>query len=147
MPVTKRIENLRERLKSFTTITDTSTDDWRSKTESFYSDLRQTWERLVEEVMLGKTIERFSSEVKTQNLKEVVVDDTDYKTIFFAMKRASERSGHDMATGRNVPVPIIADMTRDLNELEAFRTAADKRRKETSARRKGMEEPPQAEVA
>ena len=53
--------------------------------------LRETWERLVEEVLLYRVVERFGSDVKTQSLKGVVVDDDDYKTIFWAMKRASER--------------------------------------------------------
>ena len=71
------------------------------RSRTFCTDLRETWERLVEEVLLGKVVERFNSDVKTQSLKGVVVDDDDYVKIYWAMKRASERSGHDMASARN----------------------------------------------
>jgi hypothetical protein len=40
---------------------------------AFYTDLRETWERLVEEVLLGKVVEQFNRDVKTQSLKGVVV--------------------------------------------------------------------------
>ena len=99
-PVTKRIATLRDRLKTFDGITDFTTDDWRRKSKDFYTDLRETWERLVEELLLGKVVERFNSDVRTQSLKGVVIEDDDHKKVYWAMKRVSERSGHDMAVGR-----------------------------------------------
>ena len=73
--VTKRIETLRGRLKGFNGAMDFTTDARRRSAKDFYTDLRETWERLVEEVLLGKVVERFNSEVKTQSLKGVVVED------------------------------------------------------------------------
>ncbi len=147
MPVTKRIAALRERLKGFGDVTDFDTEKWRRMTKDYYTDLREAWERLVEEALLYNVIERFNTDVKTQRLKGVVVEDEDYKMIFWAMKRVSERSGHDMATGKNVPTPKPADMKADLDEIENFRIAVDKRRKEATQRREKYEEPPKASVA
>ena len=115
---TLRIEALKDRRNKIAAEhADFSTDAYRAVAKDFYTDLRETWERFVEEVLLGKTVERFNSEVKTQSLKNVVVEDSDYKTIYWAMKRVSERSGHDMAAGKNVPAPTPDDMKADLDEL------------------------------
>jgi hypothetical protein len=147
MSVTKRIGVLRQRLKPLDSITDFETESWRSTAKDFYTDLRETWERLVEEILLGKVVERFNTDVKTQSLKGVVVEDSDYKTIFWAMKKVSERSGHDMASGRSIPSPKPSDMKIDLDELDAFRLIIDKRRKDTEAKRRAYESPPPANVA
>jgi energy-coupling factor transporter ATP-binding protein EcfA2 len=147
LPVTLRITRLRDRLKELAIIADFNTEEWRAKAKDFYTDLRETWERLVEEVLLGKVVERFNTDVRTQSLKGVVVADADYKIVFWAMKKASERSGHDMAMGRAAPVPTPTDMKDDLNEIEAFRLAVIKRKRDTEDQRKLLEQPPAAEVA
>lgn len=146
MPVTKRIGALRERLMGFGNVTDFDTEEWRRTAKDFYTDLRETWERLVEEVLLYKVVERFNTDVKTQSLKGVVVEDEDYKMIFWSMKHVSERSGHDMASGKNAPTPKPTDMKTDVDEIDTFRLAVDKRRKDAAQRRKKFEEPPKATV-
>jgi hypothetical protein len=128
------------------TRTDVETDAYRRAVKDFYTDLRETWERFVEEVLLGKTVERFNTDVKTQSLKGVVVEDDDYKKIFWAMKRVSERSGHDMAAGKNLPPPKIDDMKADLHEFEDYQGVIRKRKKDTEDTRKKLEDPPKAET-
>lgn len=142
--VNERITRLRGGLKKFEGRADFETDEYRSLAKDFYTDLRETWERLVEEILLGKVVERFNSDVKTQSLKGVVVDDDDYKKIYWAMKHVSERSGHDMAAGRNIPVPKPDEMKTDLNTIDDYRIAIDKRRKATSDQRATFEKAPKA---
>lgn len=142
--VNDRISRLRERLKTIEKFSDFDGEDYRSRVKDFYSDLRETWERLVEEVLLGKVIERFNTDVRTQSLKYVIVDDNDYKKIFWAMKRASERSGHDMAAGRNLPIPKPSDLKSDLIIIDEYRAQIAKRRVETESRRKELETAPGA---
>lgn len=144
--VTKRIATLRDRLKSSEGTTDFTTDDWRRKAKDFYTDLRETWERLVEEVLLGKVVERFNSDVRTQSLKGVVIEDDDHKQVYWAMKRVSERSGHDMAAGKAIPTPTPTDMKADLDTIDQYRATAQKRKKEAEKRREALEEPPAAKV-
>ena len=115
--------------------------------EGFYTDLRETWERLVEEVLLSRVVERYGSDVKTQSLKGVVVEDEDYKTIFWAMKRVSERSGHDMAAAKNLPLPKIEDLKKDVTELDDYRTGLRRRSKAAEETRKQLEQPPKAATA
>lgn len=136
-----RIETLRTRVKKLKGVTDFDTDQYRRQTKDFYSDLRESWERAVEEVVFAKTVVRFVPDVMTGRLKEVTVTDDDYRTIFFAMKRASERSGHDMSAGRDIPQPSPDEMEADLKVLDDFRIEIGKRRKVTSAKRSALENP------
>ena len=136
-----RIETLRTRAKELKGVTDFDTDQYRRQTKDFYSDLRESWERAVEEVVFAKTVVRFVPDVMTGRLKEVTVTDDDYRTIFFAMKRASERSGHDMSAGRDIPQPFPNEMEADLKVLDDFRIELGKRRKATSVARSALENP------
>jgi hypothetical protein len=144
--VTKRVETLRTRLKGFNAVADFSDEPWRRIAKDFYTDLRETWERLVEEVLLGKVVERFNTDVRTQSLRGVVISDDDHKEVYWAMKRVSERSGHDMAPGRAIPVPTPTEMKLDLETIEQFRANANKRKKDAEARRGELEKPPKASV-
>lgn len=146
-PTTKRIDLLQEKVKRLDGIPDKDGDDYRQGIESFYTDLRETWERLVEEVLLYRVVERFSSDVKTQSLKGVVVNDDDYKTIFWAMKRASERSGHDMAAAKNAPLPKIEEIKEEVSMLDTYRNQVRKRAKAAEEARKKLEQPPKATTA
>jgi energy-coupling factor transporter ATP-binding protein EcfA2 len=136
-----RIETLRKRAKELKSVTDFDTDEYRRQAKDFYSDLRESWERAVEEVVLAKTVVRFVPDVMTGRLKEVTVTDEDYRTIFFAMKRASERSGHDMSAGRDIPQPSPDEMEADLKVLDDFKIELGKRKKVTSAARSALENP------
>jgi hypothetical protein len=119
-------------------------EELRVRAKQFYTDLRETWERAVEEVVLGGVVERFGTDVKTQSLKMVDIDDDDYRTIFFAMKRASERSGHDQAAGKQIDPPNKGQMEADLLELRGFVATHRKKGEVASARRKAIEQPPKA---
>ncbi|MFF0923621.1 AAA family ATPase [Rhizobium leguminosarum] len=145
-PVTKRIATLRDRLKAFKEIANQTDESWRRLAKDFYTDLRESWERLVEEVLLGKVVERFNTDVRTQSLKVVSVEDEDYKRVYWAMKRVSERSGHDMAAGKILQAPTLLEMKSDLDAIEEFRTEVAKRRKANEERRAAFEKPPKAET-
>ncbi|MFW8643042.1 hypothetical protein ACOJBO_10880 [Rhizobium beringeri] len=141
-PVTKRIATLRDRLKAFKEIANQTDESWRRLAKDFYTDLRESWERLVEEVLLGKVVERFNTDVRTQSLKVVSVEDEDYKRVYWAMKRVSERSGHDMAAGKILQAPTLLEMKSDLDAIEEFRTEVAKRRKANEERRAAFESLP-----
>lgn len=144
--VVERTVRLKARAAELAKVKDFDTDDYRRAAKDFYSDLRETWERLVEEILLFSTVERFSSDVKTMRLKGVVVEDEDYKTVFWAMKRVSERSGHDMAVGKNIPVPTPEEMKKDVEKLDTYRATVKKRATQTSTAREALEKPPAAKT-
>ncbi|MBJ7439902.1 MAG: AAA family ATPase [Sphingopyxis sp.] len=122
-------------------------EEIRIYAKQFYTDLRETWERAVEEVVLGGVVERFGSDVKTQSLKMVDVDDEDYRIIFFAMKRASERSGHDQANAKQIDAPDKKQMDIDLIELKQFIATHKKKSQNAGERRKELEKAPLATIA
>jgi hypothetical protein len=70
----------------------------------------------------------------------------DYQNIYAAMKRISEFSGHDMAAGRQLSMPDLNEMRRDLDEIEAYRSKIQRRTEALRTRRRGLEEPPLAQV-
>lgn len=145
--VASRITDLRTRSKALSGTTDFTGDDYRRAAKDFYSDLRETWERCVEEIVLNKTVQRLIPDVMTQSLSGVIVDDEAYKTIFFAMKRVSERSGHDMPAGRDIPIPTPAEMVEDVQALDTFQADYKKRRAVADEARKALQKPTKAILA
>ncbi|WP_417480529.1 AAA family ATPase [Maricaulis maris] len=142
--IASRITSLQSRANELADETDFDTDQYRRKIKDFYTDLRESWERAVEEVVLAKTVVRFVPDVMTGRLRDVEVTDDDYAAIYHAMKRASERSGHDMSEGRDLPPPRPSELKQDLNDLDTFRRSLKERRKKTSARRELLEKPQKA---
>jgi hypothetical protein len=145
--VTERIGSLDRRVGEIPNDADLASDSHRRLCKDFYTDLRETWERLVEEVLLGGVVERYGAGVKTQSLKSVLVEDDDYRIIFAAMKRVSEFSGHDMAAGRQLPVADKATMRTDLDALSNYRHQVHGRKNALEQRRRALENPPPAQVA
>lgn len=96
-----------------------------------YNLMRETWERLVEEWLLRKVVERFARGVKTQSLKEIVDDVTseDNDIINAAMSKCSTYMyGHDNATGLAVDCPRYSEVEQDVTDLEVYFKALKKRR-------------------
>ena len=142
--VAARLTELKARAKTLDADGDTTGDDYRRAAKDFYSDLRETWERCVEEIVLNKTVQRLVPDVMTQSLAGVIVTDEDYRTISFAMKRVSERSGHDMPIGRDIPVPTLAEVISDVQVLEDFQADYKRRRSVADKARKALLEPAKA---
>ncbi|TGG92594.1 MAG: hypothetical protein ERJ67_05680 [Aphanocapsa feldmannii 277cV] len=138
----QRIVFLQEKINKL----DESSDTYREEVKGFYTELRETWERLVEEVLLSKVVERYGADVKTQSLKSVLVENEDYGIIFWAMKHVSERCGHDMAAAKNMPLPKIEDLKKDILKLDEYLDKLRKRSKITKGVREKLEQPPKAET-
>ncbi|MGE0056145.1 MAG: AAA family ATPase [Hyphomicrobium sp.] len=145
--VTERIASLERRVGEIPNDADIASDSHRRLCKDFYTDLRETWERFVEEILLGGVVERYGAGVKTQSLKSVLVEDNDYRIIFAAMKRVSEFSGHDMAAGRQLPVADKATMRADLDALSNYRRQVNGRKNVLEQRRRALENPPPAQVS
>ena len=146
-PTHKRISHLQKKVKALEAMNDKYGDAYRERVKDVCTALRETWERLVEEELLHKVVERYGSDVKTQRLKGVKVEDEDYRRIFWSMKYVSEYSGHDMASAKNKPLPSTAELKKKVEELNQYRNALRKRIRETSKNREVLEQPPQAITA
>jgi len=142
--VSERMTVLESMLARMRSQTNCPPDEYLKQMESFYTKLRESWERAVEECLFNKVVGRFQAEVKTLALRGVSVSDEDHKTVFFAMKRASEYSGHDRAAGRPPAARTIDQMRGDLQELRNFVNGVKNRRQGTDSRRGALETPPRA---
>ena len=100
-----------------------------------YGQLRITWERSVEEVLLRGVVARFSEGVSTQRLKEVEVQDEDHATIDGAMSKCSKFAAHDGAAMANVAIPTPDSLKDDIDSFDAWRKAVEARAEATRKRR------------
>ncbi|MCC3306220.1 AAA family ATPase [Sneathiella sp. HT1-7] len=93
----------------------------RDPLTAIYTLMRETWERIVEEILFNGTIQRFRPEVMTQSLKHACyVPADDYPAIFEGMKRCSHYSGHDKAADLPLDLPAKEDIEADLQALVDF---------------------------
>ena len=89
--VKDRLKTLKEEAESLKQKKQSLTKEKRNeKAGVLYGRLRETWERVVEEVLFDGVITRFGQEVQTQRLRKVYIDDEDYKCIFFNMKECAK---------------------------------------------------------
>lgn len=100
-----------------------------------YGQLRESWERVVEEVLLGGVVGRFVPDIGTQKLRYVAVEDADFIEVDAAMTRCSSFA-HDTPRAAGPLSPTLDEFSADVDALEAFRTRINKRNDDTSARRK-----------
>jgi len=112
----KRLNEIREEIKNGTD----SENKIKLMIKGWYELLRESWERAVEELVLGDVINRFRLGVATTYLKRVNVSDEIIKEIDGQMTHCSDQA-HDQAPERNNPIPDIGDMEGDINALKEFR--------------------------
>ena len=97
-------------------------------TARFYSILRSTWERAVEELLFNKVVTRFDDSVKTMSLTGAVIDAAIIEAVFSAMSKCSAQiDAHDHAVAANSAPNDIAEMKADFEALRLFRTEQRKR--------------------
>ncbi len=144
--VNERKAVLGEKLNAAKSVLPINRVDYEPLVKSFYSELREAWERCVEEVLLAGVVQRFQEGVKTLSLGSVVVTDEDYREIYFAMKKASEYSGHDRAISRDMALPSHDELAQDLETLNQYVKVIKKRNRDLDAERKKLQEPPKAEL-
>lgn len=103
--------------------------------EEFYSLLRSTWERAVEELLFNTVVERLSGNVKTLALDGVYVDHDSVEAVFNGYARASAViKAHDHALAENQPPTTSNGVTKDFDEFMAF--VARQKKVKTDAEKK-----------
>lgn len=94
---------------------------FRDALTSIYTMMRETWERIVEEILFNGTINRFRPDVMTLSLKHACYfPEEDYPAIYEGMKRCSHFSGHDRAAELPQEFPAKHAIDADLQALIEF---------------------------
>lgn len=106
-------------------------DEFRKASRHFYGLLRESWERLVEEKLLNKVVNRFERGVYTQRLSRLVdITDADIARVDNAMTKCSTYfTGHDSAAGVGDPYPTIDEIFDDLEDIKMFLEELQRTRK------------------
>jgi len=147
MDVGKRLDYLRRELANFRDLCDTNRPEYNKKAADLYGLLRESWEAFIEHNLLFKTILRHGSEVQTQRLRYVSVEDNDYKIIYLAMADCSTwMIGHDKSKALNVDRPNPQTILKNIEELSEYVKEIKVRNKEVEKRREKMLQPAQALV-
>ena len=132
------VKKVKDRLKEITVeLNDIKNSDYDAKNNDYrpvvinlYTKMRETWERMIEEVLMNEVIQRFQPAVQTMRLRAACIDPaSDYPIIFEGMKQCSHYSGHDRAEDLPSELPEIGAMENDLSNLQGFYETANQRRK------------------
>lgn len=116
--VSERVDRLRSKL-SVLNKNAAEGEEYRKEVKDFYGDVRDTWERLVEELLFNGVVRRFQRETKTKSLRGVEIQDVDVKRVDAAMTHIS-RYCHDAAAAAPSAPPSIEQLEKDLAELDGY---------------------------
>lgn len=104
---------------------------YNEQVKSFYGKLRETWERLVEEVLLNQAVQRFGRAIQTMRLKKLVdITEEDYKIIEDNMSKCSIYfEGHDSAGPLIESYPDADEVKEDIETLNTYLAELRRRRR------------------
>ena len=111
----KKIARLRKNRQSMTT------EAYDSEVSSFYSDMRNTCEKVVEEVVFANIVKRYDSHIPINReiMKVTVLDVADCKTLLVAHKKCCDiTDAHSNIAATNAPVPEPGEIAKDLDTLK-----------------------------
>jgi ABC-type hemin transport system ATPase subunit len=132
VPTKKRIGLLRDRWTQADKVFRTSgPDGYDPLATSIYADLRRTWERAIEEVLLNQVVLRFRQGIETNRLKKIGdITPADLEAVENGMTKSSKwEGGHDQALAVNERLPSPAELKRDIDALESWVSGVVERRK------------------
>jgi hypothetical protein len=121
--VPERLQEIADDLSSLVNIGyDHRDESFRPAVVALYTQMRETWERVVEDVLFNRVVQRFRPEIMTQRLEEVSFDPArNYPTIFEGMKCCSHYSGHDLA--EDLPPELPTKVARQCSRETAMLVA------------------------
>ncbi|MBI5263869.1 MAG: AAA family ATPase [Bradyrhizobium sp.] len=132
LPVKKKIGHLKNaRQAADKLFRDGHQDAYEKDAKHLYGLLREAWERALEEVLLNGIVERYRPSVQTQRLAMISdVTDEDCQALDAAMTKCSRwLPGHDQAAAARAPVPEPNELKDDIDALENWVAAIQKRRR------------------
>jgi len=141
LPVSKRVGKMKDTLSKKKKVASDSPSEWESIARRLYGNLRDTYERMVEEDIFYKVIQRGVDAVQTQRLRRVKVSDECAIKFHENMTKISAYC-HDNPAGESVPVPTPDDFQQDLAAFEDLRSKILSEAAVTEANRPSMKAMP-----
>lgn len=132
LPVKKRIGVLKNNLVQLKSIEKNETEEfYKRSAKPFYGQLRETWERYIEEILLNRVVQRFGREIQTQRIKVLTdLTEDDYNLIEDNMKKCSTyMTGHDSSSALLEIMPDCDEIETDLKVLEDYLGEMRKRKR------------------
>lgn len=117
--VSKRIGKLKNDFAPLPKLLTTSPADYEYQVKNLYGRLRDTYERVVEEVIFRDIVRRGTDVIKTQELRYVTLSDALAIRFHEGMTRANTYS-HDNPASDTVGIPQPDDFTADIAALETL---------------------------
>lgn len=143
MGVTKRLAVITGLLQKKKKATYSEADETqRSFVTDPYTNMCETWEHSIEEILFAGVMGRFRPNIATMKLPSACVEKADYEAVLAWMTRCSKFSGHDQSLGVPAELPKFDAIKADLDKLSQFVAAADGRRKTLEKEGKAFEEGP-----
>jgi hypothetical protein len=131
MAVKKRIGHVKNEWQAVDKLfRDGHQDQYEKEAKNVYGLLREAWERGLEEVLLGGVVERFRPGVQTQQIIAIAdITEEDCKAVEKGMSKCSAwLRGHDHSAAAPAPVPKPAELKADIEELDNWIKAINRRR-------------------
>jgi energy-coupling factor transporter ATP-binding protein EcfA2 len=123
LTTSKRISYLNVLYRELRKIDQEGTEgEYNDKAGKFYGLLREAWERLIEEKLLNKVVERFSRGIPTQRLRKLIdIEQSDIERVDAAMTKCSALlDGHDTAPSMYQSMPKPDEIMRDIDDIKNY---------------------------
>ncbi|WP_375749926.1 AAA family ATPase [Vibrio sp. HN007] len=123
LTTSKRLKALNVELQDIKKIDKKGTEaEFRKASREFYGRLRESWERLIEEKLLNRVVNRFERGIQTQRLRRLTdITDADIAMVDTAMTKCSTYfTGHDSAPAVGDPYPTVEEIEADLKQLSNY---------------------------
>ena len=117
--VAKRIGRIKNDSAQLSKLHTTSPADYEVAVKNLYGRLRDTYERVVEEIIFKDIVRRGADVIQTQLLRYVCLSDVLAVRFHEGMTRANTHS-HDNPAADTVPLPSPAEFAADVAELETL---------------------------
>lgn len=117
--VSKRIGHIKQKFAPLPKLHSTSPSSYEFEVKGLYGRLRDTYERMVEEIIFSDIVRRGSDVISTQKLRYVTLPDDLAIRFHDGMTRANTHS-HDNPASDSVAVPTPDEFEAHLKELETL---------------------------
>lgn len=146
LTVKKRLPIIRASIDKIQKIYDRRDEVHRIAVRTIYTLLRETWERLIEELVLNGVLGRFKPEIHTKRLWGAEIDAAVRERVFRGMTACSVYSGHDRSQESPPELPDIDSINSDFEDLASFTRDRLARVQVLQQQGKLEEEPPIAQI-